>query len=191
MPLAQQLLGGNPQANTQKLIRERKRKVETLRTASVAARRAGEDQAVRLEEHVTAVTAGAAEVADFEAHIADTKAMIGRLKARTTSALGSPELSAFLGSPRAMHAAAGRLPVDVAQDILTFCAAYLDTQAPDMMTIACNQPVSEEDLVDHTATQVPHSALRVELEGEIQSLEQTTQSLEQTIQSREQTIQAF
>ena len=189
-PLAQQLLGGNPQANTQKLIRERKRKVEALRTASVAACRASEDMAVRLDEHVAAVTTGVAEVADFEVHIAKTKTVIGNLKERTTSALGSPELSAFLRNPRVMHVAAGRLPDDVAQDILTFCAAYLDTQAPDMTTIACSQPVSE-DLVDHAATQVPHSALRVKLEGEIQSLEQTRQLLEQTIQSREQTIQSL
>ena len=186
MPPAQQLLGANAQGNTQKLIRERKLKAEALRTAAASTHKTSEDLALRLDEHVAAVTAGAREVAKFEAHITATKTVIGKLEAKATSALASPELTAFLGKPRAVYAAAGRLPDDVVQSLLPLLTAYLDTQDPDVI-IACSQPVPEEDLVD-TAAQL--QTLRVEHEGEIQSLEKTMQSLEQTLQSRERTIES-
>ncbi len=177
---------GQPQGNTQKLIRERKLKAEALRTAAASTHKASEDLALRLDEHVAAVMAGAKEVAKFEAHITATKTVIGKLEAKATSALVSPELTAFLGNPRAVYAAAGRLPDDVVQSLLPLLTAYLDTQDPDVI-IACSQPAPEEDLVD-AAAQL--QTLRAEHEGEVQSLEKTMQSLEQTLQSREQTIES-
>ncbi len=155
MPPSLQFLRGNPQADP-KLIRKRKAKVEALRTQFVSAYRVSEELALDFDAHLTAATSGAADVTAFEERIAAAARRNAQLETDVTSALGAPELAASLGSPRSLHTAASHLADGVGQKLLTFCSAYLGTQAYADMATALGERAPAADIVGPAAAQLAH-----------------------------------
>lgn len=173
MPLAQQSLRGNLLANPHKVIRDRKKKVEALRTKLISASRVSEKFAFDLDAHLTAATAGAADVTAFEDHIMAAARRNEQLEAKIASALGAPELAAFLANPRSLHSAASHMPDDTGQKLLTFCSAYLGTQAYADMAIARGERAPAADIFGPAAAQLAH-----QLEADRAGHQQTIKRLE-------------